>query len=76
MQYTLAELRAANGLSQAKLAKHLGLAPSSIAQYETGKRTPSLETARRIAKFFAVSTDDIIFGPHAHNLRPQQDLSA
>lgn len=72
MRYTLAELRKIKGLTQAALAKQLGVAPSTIAQYETGKRTPNLERAREIAKFFNVGLDDINFGPIAHNLRAKR----
>ncbi|HHV62343.1 MAG TPA: helix-turn-helix transcriptional regulator [Firmicutes bacterium] len=66
MKYSLTELRARNKLSQAKLAKSLGVAPSTIAQYETGKRVPRLARARQIAEFFGVKIDDIIFCPCAH----------
>ena len=43
------------GLSQKELGKRLGVSQQNIAQYETGKRMPKLETVRKIAK--ALDTD-------------------
>lgn len=71
---TLAEYRKAKNLSQVELAaalkkEHLRISPASIAMYETGRRTPPLEKAQAIARFFGVATDDIFFGPCAHKER-------
>ncbi len=66
---TLAELRKKAGLSQAELAIELDISSSSIAMYEIGARTPPLKKAQRIARFFGVQTDDIFFGPSAHDVR-------
>ena len=59
---TLAELRVEKNISQRSLAEAIGTAPSSIGMYETGLRTPPLEKARKIAKFFGVLVDEIEFG--------------
>lgn len=61
---TLAELRGEE-MSQRELAEALGLKPSTIAMYEIGKRTPPLETAKKIATFFRVSVESIKFGKDA-----------
>lgn len=37
------------GISQAELGKRLGVSQQQIAQYETGKRTPKIETIANIA---------------------------
>ncbi|NPV54675.1 MAG: helix-turn-helix transcriptional regulator [Firmicutes bacterium] len=66
MKYTLAELRHKRGITQRVVATDLQLAPSTIALYELGLRTPSLRTARRIAQYYGVLTDDIIFGPRVY----------
>ena len=68
---TLAEYRNERSLSQAELSIALHnngviVGPASIAMYETGRRTPTLEKAQSIARFFGVGTDDIFFGPRAH----------
>lgn len=63
------ELRSKLGLSQRKMAKILGLKPSTLAMYELGLRTPTLETAKRIANFFGVSVEEIFFGEDARKMR-------
>lgn len=67
----LSEYRKARNLSQTELAQELrsvgvNVSSASIAMYELGHRTPPLEKAQNIAKYFGVSTDDIFFGRHAH----------
>lgn len=70
-KYTLAELRERHKpkLSQRELSSLLSIPDSTIAMYENGSRTPSLGRARKIAQFFGVPTDDIIFGHVAHKTR-------
>jgi putative transcriptional regulator len=46
----LAETRKARGLSQAKLAKRLNIATSTIARLELGEIDPALSTAFKIAR--------------------------
>jgi len=59
MKQSLATLRRANNLTQRQLAAELGISPSSIALYELGLRTPRLQTARKIAKYFNISLDEL-----------------
>ena len=47
MRDWLVTLRA--GRSQSKVAKEIGIAQSTSASIETGYRTPSVETAKKIA---------------------------
>lgn len=47
-------LRAREGLSQADLAKKLGVAKSTISMYELGKREPDFETMESLADLFNV----------------------
>ena len=47
MRDWLVTLRA--GRSQSKVAKEIGIAHSTYASIETGYRTPSVETAKKIA---------------------------
>lgn len=75
---TLTEYRKDRNLSQSELStalKKRGIiaSPASIAMYEIGHRTPALEKAQKIAKFFGVGTDDIFFGPLAHLERAAED---
>ncbi|MCG8654065.1 helix-turn-helix domain-containing protein [Yimella sp. NH-Cas1] len=45
---TVAELRAAAGISQAELARRSGVAQPNIAAYETGRRRPSPQMLDRL----------------------------
>lgn len=50
-------LREEASLTQAQLAEKLGIATSSISQYESGDRIPSDDVKIKMAKFFDVSLD-------------------
>lgn len=50
------------GLTQKELGEKLGVSAAMIAQYETGKRTPKIETIQKIAGAVGVSADEIGFG--------------
>lgn len=50
------------GVTQEDLGKKLGVSPSFVAQYETGKRNPKLETLQRIANALDVSIYELIDG--------------
>ncbi|MHB1126615.1 MAG: helix-turn-helix domain-containing protein [Bacillota bacterium] len=53
----LSKLRKNKGLSQAELARLLGMSRSTYAQYEIDRRNPDYETLSKMASFFGVSTD-------------------
>lgn len=57
----LAELRKARNLSQAELAKELGLSRGAIGNYEAKQRAPRIEVMKRIADYFGVTIDDLFF---------------
>lgn len=67
----LQELRQELDMTQRDLAKALELGPSTIAMYELGLRTPSLDTAKKIAKYFEVPVDGIFFGNDVRILRAE-----
>lgn len=53
----LYQLRSEKGISQAALAKELGMSVGLIGMYESGKRKPSVETQEALADYFNVSLD-------------------
>jgi len=48
------------GLTQAQLGKRSGIAPASISHFETGQRTPSLDSLVKLADALAVSVDVLL----------------
>ena len=54
------ELRKRDNLTMKQLGEILGLAESTISQYETGKREPDLKTLLKISEHFHVSTDYLL----------------
>ncbi len=51
------ELRKTKGITQSKLAALLNVSPSMISQYESGIRSPKIETLQKIADALEVSVD-------------------
>lgn len=56
----LKELRLKKDLSQAELAKKLGVSKSRISMYELGEREPDFYTLELIADFFNVDMDYLL----------------
>lgn len=52
-------LRLQDGLLQAQLAKALGVSKSTVSMWETGERTPTLETLEEIADYFNVDLNTL-----------------
>ena len=48
-----------DGMSQAALAKEIGVTRQTVIDIEQGRYSPSLESAFRIARVFGVSLDDV-----------------
>lgn len=56
----LRELREKRGLSQADIARALGISRQSYNFYENGKRDPDTNMLKSLADFFGVTSDYII----------------
>lgn len=56
----LAALRKQKGISQAELGAAIGVARSTICQYEKGNRNPDRETLIKIADYFGVPIDYLL----------------
>lgn len=56
----LRQLRDSRGLSQAQIAKLLGIAAQTYSTYETGRTDINTDQLIALAKFYSVSTDYIL----------------
>lgn len=54
------KLRDGRGWTQAELSERSGVAREDICRYEAGKRTPTVENLRRLAKALEVSLEALI----------------
>lgn len=70
----LRKLRLAGHYTQNYVSAHLHMARSSYCNYETGLRTPSLETLIQLAGFYNVTTDYLV-GANVLNISPESTLS-
>jgi len=59
---TIKDLRAKKNVTQEELGKAIGLTTSMIGMYETEARKPSLDVIKKLADYFNVSTDYILYG--------------
>lgn len=53
-------LRKRAGISQEELGKQIGVSKQTVCLYETGRREPRISTLIIIARYFAVSVDDLL----------------
>ncbi len=53
-------MREKKGMSIPVVAKHLGLARSTVWQYEAGKRKPSFDILVRLASLYECSLNDFV----------------
>lgn len=64
---TLRELRRSGNLTQETFSHIIETDRSNVANYENGKRLPTIETLIKIASFFNVSLDYLVFGSNGSN---------
>jgi transcriptional regulator with XRE-family HTH domain len=60
----LRALRERNAMTQRELAEKLGFTHGHIYFLETGKRKPSAEFVVKLAQFFGLATNDLLFDDH------------
>jgi len=56
----LREIREKRELSQSALARLSGMQPSAIAHFEAGRRKPSFDNIRELAKALHITTDHLM----------------
>lgn len=76
----LRTLRKEKGLSMKELGRIIGVAESTISQYETGKRQPDFETLLKLGEYFDVSVDYLLRGEDSRHaavlsVRDERDIS-
>jgi len=69
MPKLLSQMRNAKNKTQREVAEDLNVGISTIGMYETGQRTPNLQTAKRLAAYFGVSVENIFFGNCVQGMR-------
>lgn len=73
----LRKTRDARELSQSELAREAGMQPSAIAHFEAGRRKPSFDNVRALAKALKVSADFLLGAESATTaFRDEDKLSA
>lgn len=71
----LREVRESRGWNQAELAQRASMQPSAIAHFEAGRRKPSFDNVRRLAKILEVSADYLMGMESAVAFRNEELLS-
>lgn len=64
--YTLIRLRKQSGKTQRQVAQDIGISKSMYAMIETGRRTGSYITMKKVARYFGKTIDEI-FDPYFFN---------
>lgn len=62
MAITLKAARINAGLLQKEVAEALDVSTPTIASYEVYKTSPDITMARKIAKLYGLTVDDIVWG--------------
>lgn len=56
-----------------ELGEIIGVAESTVSQYETGKREPDFETLLKLGEYFDVSVDYLLRGENRWDPRPPEN---
>lgn len=57
LAHKLRSLRSRTGLSQSKVSAMMGINPTSLCQYERGRKAPNLDTMERMANYYGVPVE-------------------
>ncbi|MCR4646250.1 MAG: helix-turn-helix transcriptional regulator [Oscillospiraceae bacterium] len=58
----LRALRYARGMTQRQVADAIGVSATSITQYESGDREPSIDKLKKLAALFDCTIDELVNG--------------
>lgn len=56
----LKKIRVRAGLTQTKIAVHLGIKPQTVNMWEHGKSTPSIRLLKPLAKLLNVTVEEVL----------------
>lgn len=59
---TIKELRTKNRIKQSDLATVMNVSKTTISQWETSKQEPCIDDILRLAEYFNVSVDSLLYG--------------
>lgn len=65
----LRELRSYHGYKQKDISDYLSITSQAYSNYETNKRTPDIETMRKIAEFYHITIDTLVSYRHTPHLQ-------
>lgn len=71
---TLKALRRHSQMTQEELSRQLHIARQTYSYYESGARVPDMEKACRIADFFHITLDQLVYGLHPQGRDPLASL--
>ena len=60
---TIRATREAAGMTQAEVARHIGVTRQTLIAIEQGKYSPSLELAFQLSRLFGMTIDDLFESP-------------
>ena len=69
------ELRKKCGITMKELGEKIGVAESTVSQYETGKRQPDYETLLKLGEYFGVTVDFILGAEKAPTAEGERNVS-
>ena len=75
MQTRLKQLRIQKKISQVKLAMELNMSQNSISRYDTGEREADYKTLIKIADYFDVSLDYMLYRTDTPEINRTADSS-
>ena len=73
MYKIFAKLLEENGVTPYQVSKATGVAQSSLSDWKNGKSKPKFEKMKKIADYFGVSVDYLMYGEEKNS---QQELSS
>lgn len=69
------ELRKKCGITMKELGEKIGVAESTVSQYETGKRQPDYETLLKLGEYFGVTVDFLLGAEKAPTVEGERSVS-